>query len=748
MEDAAKTHHGKPPWRQWRDTVSEEGEQPDASCAPFGTVLGIAFGGIPAYSSNYDNILDPTAYPDRTYFRNTNGDLFYGMKYQCVEFARRWLIHVMGITFTALNFAYEIFDLQHAIAVKDASPVLWTNIPNGSVSRPCRGDVLIWAEGGEFELTGHVAIVVDVSDEWVRIAEQNVEDVVWPTGRDWARELSVTVDAVTGGFTVLDTFGAGGTIRGWMRLDEGYSPKRIPLNQQDAAVVAAATESAEGLGEGRGTWPGLKQYTYTVPDKEFYQSNWLDFSIPASQVYREVEPFDSLSVPHVYYTMPQSVQEELGKASEELHVLFLQATAHVLDHPSYWDRFGFPEAFWSLAKNSFSRGDKALCGRFDFSVSTEHGMKCYEYNADSAACLFECAYTEDARMRALGLGEVGIDGGRCTAAQVIAAWKDYGMDEDAQGQVVHFIGGVKGYEETFHRDYMIYLASQAGVRCKHIVPEDLSFGAEGSILDKEGEQVRLLWKTWSYSTLLKWLEEEGPVRTSGDVVRIMDVCLSRDIKVIEPPWTAITANKAILPVLWELFPHCPYALESSLQLTDSLNSRMAGYVTKPVFGRCGDNVTLHIASAAEHIIGNMVEAAVQSTALDSPEPQKVSRMNSDELNKIFPVNTTLEVVSPDRVAAELPLGSYQDSYSDIEKSKEPVGPASETVATFSSHGRFDSSSVVYQELCPLPYIDGYFVQVNTFCADGKFSGSVLRVDRTAIIMSKSPIVPLRIVTVS
>lgn len=69
--------------------------------------------------------------------------------------------------------------------------------------------------------------------------------------------------------------------------------------------------------------------------------------------------------------------------------MFVAATAHVLNNQSCWPYFEFPELFWGLALKSFSRGDKPISGRLDFSITPERGIKCYEYNADSASCLME-----------------------------------------------------------------------------------------------------------------------------------------------------------------------------------------------------------------------------------------------------------------------------------------------------------------------------------------------------------------------
>jgi glutathionylspermidine amidase/synthetase len=76
--------------------------------------------------------------------------------------------------------AYEIFLLREAIRVQnDSQTVPWTNIENGQTERPQVGSLLIWNEGGEFRVTGHVAVVVAVTESYVRVAEQNVDDCSW-----------------------------------------------------------------------------------------------------------------------------------------------------------------------------------------------------------------------------------------------------------------------------------------------------------------------------------------------------------------------------------------------------------------------------------------------------------------------------------------------------------------------------------------------------------------------------------------
>lgn len=60
--------------------------------------------------------------------------------------------------------------------------------------------------------------------------------------------------------------------------------------------------------------------------------------------------------------------------------------------------------------------------------------------------------------------------------------------------------------------------------------------------------------------------------------------------VFEPLWTVIPGNKAILPILWSLFPHHRYLLDTDFTVNDELVK--TGYAVKPIAGRCGSNIDL------------------------------------------------------------------------------------------------------------------------------------------------------------
>lgn len=99
--------------------------------APFGTLLGYAPGGVAIYSSDYSS-LDPQEYEDDAVFRSYIDDEYMGHKWQCVEFARRFLFLNYGVVFTDVGMAWEIFSLRFLREVVNDNILPLQAFPNGS----------------------------------------------------------------------------------------------------------------------------------------------------------------------------------------------------------------------------------------------------------------------------------------------------------------------------------------------------------------------------------------------------------------------------------------------------------------------------------------------------------------------------------------------------------------------------------------------------------------------------------------
>ncbi|MEQ9519288.1 MAG: bifunctional glutathionylspermidine amidase/synthase [Parvibaculum sp.] len=536
----------------------------------FGTLLGHAPGGVPVYSSDYDSV-DPLAMPNRSAFRNHIDGAYMGFKWQCVELARRWMYVTHGYVFEDIAMAYDIFRLTEVREVESGQFLPLHSFLNGSRRRPEPGALMIWNEGGEFVTTGHVAIVTEVTDSYVRVAEQNVGHQAWVPGADWARELPARIDP-DGCFWVDCTFDDT-SILGW-------------VVQTDDAAHAVVREDVN---------PALFNLVACETDKRV--THFLDETNPADKAFVDVAGGHRLATRDEdlgrYFLMSETARKELKRATNELNALFLHATDRVLREPDLLRKFGFPEALLPRIRQSWqNRRTHAITGRFDFAM-TDKGLKVFEYNIDSASCHMECGRVQGLWAEAHGVDE-GVDPGAPLFQMLVRAWQN----AHAEG-VVHIFRD-SSQEEIYHARFMRAAIEAAGLEARVVSGvEGLQWGADGRVVDAEGTAINWVWKTWAWETALDELREEVEseeqfLSEGGDphshAPRLIDVLFDPVVMVFEPLWTLIPSNKAILPVLWEMMPNHPYLLEASFELTDTL--RENGYVAKPIVGRCGHNIKL------------------------------------------------------------------------------------------------------------------------------------------------------------
>jgi hypothetical protein len=165
-----------------------------ACISSYGEVLGATFDGTSAYSNCKADcvVFDP----------NREHGVYSGIKWQCVEFARRWLIRNRGLTFGDVDTAADIWAIDSFTRLVDGSKVPVANQLNGSNSLPQKGDLLIYAK--EYLGTGHAAVVLDVDSAkgLIRVGEENYENRKWPA--NYAR--SIEFIARNGRYWLLDAY--------------------------------------------------------------------------------------------------------------------------------------------------------------------------------------------------------------------------------------------------------------------------------------------------------------------------------------------------------------------------------------------------------------------------------------------------------------------------------------------------------------------------------------------------------------
>lgn len=170
---------------------------------PYGMVLGKTEHEVVAYSNctNHCFVFSP----------NFQNGTYTGIQWQCVEFARRWLLQEKGMVFGDVDFAIDIWDkIQSYTRISDGRKIPVTAHLNGAHTSPQIGDLLIYAKS--LYGTGHVAVVTGIDPEAgkLHVAEQNYQNVAWTTG--FAREIEFIKKADS--YWILDPY-----LIGWKRAE-------------------------------------------------------------------------------------------------------------------------------------------------------------------------------------------------------------------------------------------------------------------------------------------------------------------------------------------------------------------------------------------------------------------------------------------------------------------------------------------------------------------------------------------------
>lgn len=181
---------------------------------PWGTILGESHGVI-AYSNDGDKY---PSWANATNVINYIGPYETGMRYQCVEYARRYLIMTANVTFESVDSAWNIWaNVTHFSMLPGGESVPVVKNGNGvSLLRPVVGALLIWRRSDAAGWgAGHVAIVTAVDDTSVSITEQNYDDTqLWVGSRSSSRTLAV--NRTEGGGYAVSSPEADPPLYGWV----------------------------------------------------------------------------------------------------------------------------------------------------------------------------------------------------------------------------------------------------------------------------------------------------------------------------------------------------------------------------------------------------------------------------------------------------------------------------------------------------------------------------------------------------
>lgn len=280
---------------------------------------------------------------------------------------------------------------------------------------------------------------------------------------------------------------------------------------------------------------------------------------------------------HYRFTLSQ-IEEGIENPTAAIHEMCLHAVSVVVQSDEWMRRFAIPEAQWAFIRESWERGDQSLYSRLDLAYDGKGPAKLYENNADTPTSLYETGFWQWLWL------EQQVDAGVLSrSADQFNSLQDKLVNRFRElavlcpERVLHFACCKDTEEDRGTVQYLEDCAKEAGIQTKFVYVEDIGMDAEHQFTDLDDQVITWMFKLYPWEFMFK----EEYAQYLG----------KQDIRWVEPPWKSIISNKALLPLLWKLYPDHPNLLPAYYEdELDQVPEDMA-LVKKPFFSREGANIS-------------------------------------------------------------------------------------------------------------------------------------------------------------
>lgn len=275
----------------------------------------------------------------------------------------------------------------------------------------------------------------------------------------------------------------------------------------------------------------------------------------------------------------EQIERDIEDPTEEIHQMCLEVVARVVADDELMQRFRIPERHWDFVRESWRNGDPSLYSRLDFAYSGKGPAKLYENNADTPTSLYETGFwqwlwlQDNVDARALPLQA---DQFNSLQEKLVNRFRD--LQFLTPGRALHFACCKDTEEDRGTVQYLEDCAREAGIDSYFVYVEDIGRDAEGRFTDLDDQVITWMFKLYPWEFMFR--EEYG------------ELLGGKNMRWLEPPWKAILSNKALLPMLWRLFPGHPNLLPSFFEDELARAGDFDALVKKPIFSREGANISI------------------------------------------------------------------------------------------------------------------------------------------------------------
>ncbi|WP_075186904.1 glutathionylspermidine synthase family protein [Teredinibacter haidensis] len=278
------------------------------------------------------------------------------------------------------------------------------------------------------------------------------------------------------------------------------------------------------------------------------------------------------------FTLEQ-IEKGIEAPTEEIHQMCLAVVENVIADDQLMRRFRIPESHWDFVRTSWKNGDPSLYSRLDFAYSGSGHAKLYENNADTPTSVYETGFWQWLWLQDnVDSGTLPRQSDQFNSLQekLVNRFKD--LQVLTPDRELHFSSCKDTEEDRGTVQYLEDCAKSAGATTHFVEIENIGCDAEGNFTDLKNHVITWMFKLYPWEFM--FTEEYG------------EFLGKNNIRWLEPPWKSIVSNKALLPLLWQMFPNHPNLLPAFFE--DELDSAgdFGSMVKKPIFSREGANISI------------------------------------------------------------------------------------------------------------------------------------------------------------
>ena len=271
---------------------------------------------------------------------------------------------------------------------------------------------------------------------------------------------------------------------------------------------------------------------------------------------------------HYVFSMDEVLSLEADV--EVVHSMCLEAVDHVVTTERFRD-FAHPRVAWEGVAASWRRSDPHVYGRFDLRYDGGGPAKLLEYNADTPTTLLEASILQWNWLKDVHPDD---DQWNSLHEKLVERWGEIRAAAARRRRLLHLVA------RRLHRRGPRHRRLPAGDRGR-----GRALNTVGLAIEDVGWDVAA-GRASSTSKRRRWPRCSSSTRGSGCSTDDFGKHVLRSLPEtlwLEPLWKTLLSNKALLAVLWEMYPGHPNLLPAYLDQPGLLTE----YVRKPRLGPRG-----------------------------------------------------------------------------------------------------------------------------------------------------------------